>query len=307
MKRMTSARIRFCECVIAWCQTVLQDQLIWLELTSEEVFTSLNTEDHSATMSSLATARLMQDMKEIDKYSLLGVSCGLDAEDALCVDALIFGDVGTRYESGIFTVRLKFSEDYPFAPPVVKFASEMFHPNINQNGQIELDILEKDNWLPTYSLTSILTSIKSLLSEPCPSWPHPANPEATDLFLQNRCQYNTKVKAIVEKTLCENGKGSTVEVEARCDTDAVLEETGLRKPELLDLTSKVVKLGRNERAGDGLKKEESLDEKTKVTNLKKRLSFKAIKSRFTKQKKEETEETPEGGEEETREEGKAKK
>ena len=97
------------------------------------------------------------------------------------------------------------------------------------------------------------------------------------------------------------------EVEARCDTDTVLEETGLRKPELVDLTSKVVKLGRNERAGDGLKKEESLDEKTKVTNLKKRLSFKAIKSRFTKQKKEETEETPEGGEEETREEGKAKK
>ena len=56
-----------------------------------------------------------------------------------------------------------------------------------------------------------------------------------------------------------------------------------------------------------MKKEESLDEKTKVTNLKKRLSFEAIKSRFTKQKKEETEETPEGGEEETREEGKAKK
>ena len=249
----------------------------------------------------------MRDMKEIDKYSLLGVSCGLDAEDALRVDALIFGDVGTRYESGIFTVRLKFSEDYPFAPPVVKFASEMFHPNINKNGQIELDILEKDNWLPTYSLTSILTSIKSLLSEPFPSWPRPANPEATDLFLHNRCQYNTKVKAIVEKTLCENGKGSTVEVEARCDTDTVLEEIGLRKPELLDLTSKVVKLGRNERAGDGLKKEESLDEKTKVTNLKKRLSFKAIKSRFTKQKKEETEETPEGGEEETREEGEAKK
>jgi ubiquitin-protein ligase len=187
----------------------------------------------------------MRDMKEIDKYSLLGVSCGLDAEDALRVDALIFGDVGTRYESGIFTVRLKFSEDYPFAPPVVKFASEMFHPNINKNGQIELDILKKDNWLPSYSLTSILTSIKSLLSEPCPSWPHPANPEATDLFLQNRCQYNTKVKAIVERTLCENGKGSTVEVEARCDTDTVLEEVGLRKPELVDLTSKVVNLRRN--------------------------------------------------------------
>jgi len=64
-----------------------------------------------------------------------------------------------------------------------------------------------------------------------------------------------------------------------------------------------------EGAGDGLKTEEGLEEKkaegsleqgkaeggeSKITNLKKRLSFKAIKSRFTKEKKEEEEEvTPE--------------
>ena len=130
-------------------------------------------------MSSLARARLIRDMKEIDKYSLLGISCGLHGEETLQVDALIFGDVGTKYESGIFEVRLNFSEDYPFTPPVVKFVSEIFHPNINENGEIDLGILEKDSWLPSFSLTSILTSIKSLLSEPCPSWPHPANPEAT--------------------------------------------------------------------------------------------------------------------------------
>jgi len=52
-----------------------------------------------------------------------------------------------------------------------------------------------------------------------------------------------------------------------------------------------------EGAGDGLKTEESLEEKiegeSKMTNLKKRLSFKAIKSRFSKEKKEEEEATPE--------------
>merc|ERR1719219_1234457 len=53
-----------------------------------------------------------------------------------------------------------------------------------------------------------------------------------------------------------------------------------------------------ESAGDGLKREESLEEKvdevSRVTNLKKRLSFKAIKSRFTKEKKEEEVAPPEG-------------
>ena len=58
-----------------------------------------------------------------------------------------------------------------------------------------------------------------------------------------------------------------------------------------------------ESAGDGLKREESLEEKvdevSRVTNLKKRLSFKAIKSRFTKEKKEEEVAPPEGGNEGT--------
>ena len=51
-----------------------------------------------------------------------------------------------------------------------------------------------------------------------------------------------------------------------------------------------------EGAGNELKTEEGLEEKkaeggeSKMTNLKKRLSFKAIKSRFTKEKKEEEEE-----------------
>ena len=58
-----------------------------------------------------------------------------------------------------------------------------------------------------------------------------------------------------------------------------------------------------EGAGDGAKKEESLNEKTKETNLKKRPSFKAIKSRVAK---EEAAATPEEGEEETRAEGEAK-
>merc|ERR1719278_2392279 len=61
-----------------------------------------------------------------------------------------------------------------------------------------------------------------------------------------------------------------------------------------------------EGAGDGAKKEESLNEKTKETNLKKRPSFKAIKSSFAKEKKEEAAATPEEGKEETRAEGEAK-
>ena len=145
----------------------------------------------------------MKDIKAIEESSLLGVSCGQDDKDPLQLNVVIFGGLGQYYENGIFKLILHFSEEYPFTPPVGKFESEIFHPNINKNGIIDLDILQKDNWLPSYSLTSILTSIKSLLSEPCPSSPHPANPEATHLFLENQSHYKTKVKALVEQTFCD--------------------------------------------------------------------------------------------------------
>ena len=93
--------------------------------------------DQSATMSTLARARLMRDIKEINEYS--GFSCGQDDKDDL-----IFGDLGTKYEIEMFRVTLVFSEDYPFTLPMVKFDSEIFNLNINKKGKIDLDILEKE-------------------------------------------------------------------------------------------------------------------------------------------------------------------
>lgn len=43
----------------------------------------------------------------------------------------------------------------------------MFHPNIYQNGELCLDILQ-NRWSPTYDVAAILTSVQSLLNDPNP-------------------------------------------------------------------------------------------------------------------------------------------
>ena len=45
-------------------------------------------------------------------------------------------------QDGTFKLTMEFSEEYPNKPPVVKFLSKMFHPNIYADGGICLDILQ---------------------------------------------------------------------------------------------------------------------------------------------------------------------
>lgn len=111
--------------------------------------------------------------------------------------AVIFGPDDTIWEGGIFNLALEFSEEYPNKPPIVKFVTKMFHPNIYANGSICLDILQ-NQWSPIYDVSAILTSIQSLLCDPNPN--SPANNEAAKLFQSNKREYKRRVKEIVEQS-----------------------------------------------------------------------------------------------------------
>lgn len=70
----------------------------------------------------------------------------------------------------------------------------MFHPNIYDNGNICLDVLD-NKWNPMYDTCAILISIRSLLSDPNTS--SPANVPASKLFNEDMKSYNQKVREIV--------------------------------------------------------------------------------------------------------------
>lgn len=79
----------------------------------------------------------------------------------------IAGPKASPYEGGVFYLDIRFPQDYPFRPPKVTFSTRIYHCNINSQGGICLDIL-KDNWSPALSISKVLLSISSLLTDPNP-------------------------------------------------------------------------------------------------------------------------------------------
>ncbi|XP_068956467.1 ubiquitin-conjugating enzyme E2 C-like isoform X3 [Petaurus breviceps papuanus] len=99
------------------------------------------------------------------------------------------GSLGKRLQQELMTLMmykdlryklsLEFPSDYPYNAPTVKFVTPCYHPNVDPQGNICLDIL-KDKWSALYDVRTILLSIQCLLGEP--NIDSPLNTHAAELW-----------------------------------------------------------------------------------------------------------------------------
>lgn len=52
------------------------------------------------------------------------------------------------YNKGAFKVSIDFPVEYPFKPPKLTFVTKIYHPNVDEKGQVCLPIVAPDNWKP---------------------------------------------------------------------------------------------------------------------------------------------------------------
>lgn len=106
--------------------------------------------------------------KEINRFKtdpVEGISIAPHEENIRYIDAYIAGPQGSPYEGGKFKLEIFLGEGYPMDPPLCRFLTPVYHPNIDKLGRICLDIL-KDAWTPAIQIRSMLLSIQALMSAP---------------------------------------------------------------------------------------------------------------------------------------------
>lgn len=130
--------------------------------------------------------RLTKELQDLGKDPPPNCSAGPSGDDLFRWSATIMGPEKSPYAGGVFFLNITFPADYPFKPPKVTFTTKIYHPNINASGGICLDIL-KDQWSPALTVSKVLLSICSLLTDPNPDDPLVA--EIASLYKANRKKY----------------------------------------------------------------------------------------------------------------------
>lgn len=144
--------------------------------------------------------RLSRELTKIANSPPQGI-CVFPKDEKLSVlEAKITGPKETPYQDGVFNLEINVPEKYPFAPPSIKFLTKIYHPNIDDNGRICLDLIKMPpagNWKPTIGLEGLLIAIRMLLETPNPDDPLMA--DIAEEFKNYKKDFLTKAKMFTDK------------------------------------------------------------------------------------------------------------
>ncbi|KAJ1643645.1 Ubiquitin-conjugating enzyme E2 C [Coemansia asiatica] len=138
-----------------------------------------------APLDAAVAKRLQNELMTLMMANLSGISAFPSSDNMLNWAGTIEGAEGTVYEGLKYKLSLSFPADYPFTAPTIKFDTPCWHPNVDERGNICLDIL-KEKWSAIYNVQTILLSLQTLLGDPNVS--SPLNGPAAQLW-ENQDEY----------------------------------------------------------------------------------------------------------------------
>src|SRR5210317_2265223 len=138
------------------------------------------------------STRIQRELKLLLSDPPDNCSAGPIKDDIFHWEGTIMGPTDIVYEGVIFNLDIQFPSNYPFKPPKVRFLTKIYHPNINSGGFICLDIF-KENWSPALTISKVLLSLCSLLTDPNPD--DPLVVDIADEYVNDREKYNNTARS----------------------------------------------------------------------------------------------------------------
>lgn len=134
-----------------------------------------------------ATRRLQKELQDIRKANMKCFrDIRVDETNILSWQGLIVPDCAP-YSKGAFRIEINFPAEYPFKPPKILFRTKIYHPNIDEKGQVCLPIISVENWKPATKTDQVIQALVALVNEPEPE--HPLRTDLAEEYSRDRKKF----------------------------------------------------------------------------------------------------------------------
>ncbi|OSX76327.1 hypothetical protein BU14_0197s0024 [Porphyra umbilicalis] len=134
--------------------------------------------------------RAQKDITDIDMPPSMSLSFPNGASDMMHL-ALSLSPPEGPYYPGTFKFTITIPDGYPHSPPKVHCDTKVFHPNIDLEGHVCLNILRQD-WKPVLTLSAVMYGLQLLFLEP--NADDPLNSEAAEALKVGGASWERQVR-----------------------------------------------------------------------------------------------------------------
>ncbi|KAK9685482.1 NEDD8-conjugating protein ubc12 [Basidiobolus ranarum] len=138
---------------------------------------------------SAAQIRVQKDLSELELPKTMEMS--FPSPENLLNFELDFKPDEGFYKNGNFKFTFKINHNYPHEPPKVRCTQKVYHPNVDLEGNICLNILRED-WKPVLNIISVIVGLQYLFLEP--NADDPLNKDAAQDLRTDRQHFEGNVR-----------------------------------------------------------------------------------------------------------------
>lgn len=135
----------------------------------------------------MALRRLQKELNDI-QHGLLPSFCQIEvSETNVHLWKGLITPENPPYNKGAFKIEIIFPQEYPFKPPKIMFLTKIYHPNVDDKGEVCLPIINAENWKPATRAHQVIEALVKLIDDPEPE--HSLRPELAEEFIKDRKKF----------------------------------------------------------------------------------------------------------------------
>ncbi|KAI3379813.1 hypothetical protein SNEBB_005414 [Seison nebaliae] len=113
-----------------------------------------------------ATKRIMREMASLQQQPLQGFQMDSPTASNFLKWSGLLLPTSQPYNLGAFRFEIEFPPEYPFKPPKITLKTRIYHPNVDEKGQVCLSMILPEMWKPATKMVDVLHEFIKVIDEP---------------------------------------------------------------------------------------------------------------------------------------------